>query len=509
VSKKIIFKPGFVQKGSGPNIDPFVYLSDENGNAFYSDVFLTNEGIVVSDIKEKDKFAVHVRWNVEGFGFIYCFADNDGKFYQLSSDGKNYNLNFELASSRVKFNQRRTENFLNDGWSASKEVKALKDLSEELLNDARLLNENEKQSILSQKSLKYSMIVSDYIELEKAKFDILKNGRRNNFFFGCDARGYFQMDSDLFLNKFNKLFNYATITHYLKGDFVDFEAEEGKKQFAIRDKILKELRKNNITVEGRPLFWTHEWVTPNWLRQKKYPELLTWIEKHVKEVVGHYKDEIAIWEVVNELHDWANELHLTREQTIEVTKLACDVAKSVNPKIKLLINNCKPFGEYVQLNQGNSTGKSQRTPNQFIEDLVNAGVDFDVIGVQVYFVWRSAADQINNIEKYLQFNKTVHLSEVGAPSYGIKLEFIDPDPGDYSKYPYDWRRHWDEELQADWLEYTFTYAYSKPKIEAANWYDFVDPHSFIIKGGILRSANGEEKAVAGRLITLKEKWNKL
>ena len=111
-----------------------------------------------------------------------------------------------------------------------------------------------------------------------------------------------------------------------------------------------------------------------------------------------------------------------------------------------------------------------------LPNLIDAKVDFDIIGIQVYFVWHSAADAINNIESFLQFGKKVHLSEVGAPSYGLKLEFIDPDPGDYSKYPYDWRRHWDEELQADWLEYMFTYAYSKPQIEAANWYDFVDPH---------------------------------
>ncbi len=509
---KIIFKPNFVQKGNGPHIDPFVYLSDENGNTFYSDIELTKQGIVISNTFEKGKFSLHVRWNVEGFGYIYCFADNGGEFYRLDKSEQIYNLNFELADSRVKLNQRRLNKFLNDRFLLSKEIKYLKELSEELLNDAKNeKNNEEKCSALAQRSLKYAMLVSDYIELDKSRFDIIKNGKRENFFFGCDARGYFQMDSNLFLNKFNKLFNYATITHYLKGDFVDFEAEEGKKQFGIRDEILKELKKSNVTVEGRPLFWTHEWVTPDWLRQKKYPELLKWIEKHVTEVVSHYKDQIEIWEVVNELHDWANELRLTREQTIEVTKLACDVARSVNPNIKLLINNCKPFGDYVQLKKMSSIDAfyPQRTPHQFITELIDAKVDFDIIGIQVYFVWHSAADAINNIESFLQFGKKVHLSEVGAPSYGLKLEFIDPDPGDYSKYPYDWRRHWDEELQADWLEYMFTYAYSKPQIEAANWYDFVDPHVFLNKGGLLRSPKGEEKAGVGRLLSLKEKWNKL
>jgi hypothetical protein len=513
MANKLIFKPNFIQKGNGPHIDPLVYLSDENENAFYSQIELTKEGIVISSSEGKEKFSLHVRWNIEGYGYIYCFADNGGEFYSMpKNEDQILNLNYELAKSRIKFNQRRLDKFMHQDWVPSKELRALKDLSEELFNDAEnVKNNEEKCSRLSQLSLKYSMLVSDYMELERAQYDIHKNGRRDNFHFGCDARGYFLMGKDLFIEKFVKLFDFATVTHYLKGDFVDFEAEEGKKQFAIRDEIVDRLISNNITVAGRPLFWTHEWVTPDWLMQKKYPELLKWLEKHVKQVVGYYKDRIAVWEVVNELHDWANELQLSRQQTIEVTKLACEVARSVNPNIKLLINNCKPFGEYVQARKwGNIDATfAQRTPHQFIQDLVDNDVDFDIIGVQLYFVWRSAADAINNTERYLQFGKEVHLSEVGAPSFGLKLEFIDPDPGDYSKYPYEWHRHWNEELQADWMEYHFTHAYSKPQITAANWYDFVDPKVFLNKGGILRSPDGEEKSIFNRLISLKEKWNKL
>jgi len=513
MSGKLIFKPHFVQKGNGPHIDKLVYLSEENGDAFHSDVSLSKEGIVISDTEGIRKFSLNVRWNLEGFGYIYCFADNGGEYYELPPAGdKTLNLNFELADSRVKFNQRRLGKLEDGDWYPSKEARALKDLSEELLNNAKhVMNNEEKCAILSQVSLKYSMYVSDFIELEKARFDVSRNGRRKNFFFGCDARGYFQMERSLFIDKFKKLFNYATVTHYLKGDVIDFEAEEGKKQYEMRDEIVSKLRENNITVEGRPLFWIHEWVTPDWLRRKKYPELLKWLEKHTAEVVSHYKDQIEVWEVVNELHDWANELRLTREQTIEVTRLACEVARSVNPGVKLLINNCCPFGEYVHLRKmGNiNAATTQRTPHQFIKDLTDNDVDFDIIGVQLYFVFRSAADAINNTERFLQFGKEVHLSEVGAPSFGLRREFVDPDPGDYSMYPYEWHRHWDEELQADWLEYNFTHAYSKSQITAANWYDFVDPHVFLKKGGLLRSPEGEEKAAVGRLLSLKEKWNKL
>jgi endo-1,4-beta-xylanase len=217
------------------------------------------------------------------------------------------------------------------------------------------------------------------------------------------------MNSDLFLDRFTEVFNYATITHYWKADFIDFEPEEGKKQFEVRSKVLKALREKNIKVAGRPLFWTHFWVTPDWLKNKSFDQVLIYLEKHIKEVVGFYKDDIAVWEVVNELHDWANELELTPDQSVELTKFACDVARSVNPKIELLVNNCRPFGEYVQMRKWHDRPAKykQRTPHQFIKDLISAGVDFDTIGVQVYYAYYPASSAIQNIERFKEFNKKV------------------------------------------------------------------------------------------------------
>ncbi|MFO7446268.1 MAG: endo-1,4-beta-xylanase [Ignavibacteriaceae bacterium] len=509
---KLVFKPYFVQKGNGPHIDPLVYAADENENVFHSNIVLSREGIEISNSEGRQKFAIHVRWNIEGFGYVYSIADNGGELYELPLNGeKVLNLNYELAVSRIRLNERRINKFRNDGWSINTEISSLHDLSKQLLNDAENSISKDRLSYNAQKALMYAHWTSDYLELSKARFDLKKNGARKNFYFGCDARAYFQMDSNLFLDKFSKLFNYATITHYLKGDFIDFEAEEGKKQFEVRQKVLNALRSKNITVAGRPLFWSHFWVTPDWLKRKNFDQLLKYVEEHVKEVVGFYKDDIAVWEVVNELHDWANELELNPEQLVQITKHACEVARSVNPKVKLLINNCKPFGDYVQMGKWHDKPAKfkQRTPHQFIKDLVSAGVDFDTIGIQVYYAYYSAADAIRNIERFKEFNKSVQLSEVGCPSAGIKLEFADPPVEDTARLPYDWHRHWDEELQGDWLEYTFTYAYSQPWIEGANWYDFVDPFSFLIKGGILRSPNGEEKSAVNRLLMLKQKWNNL
>ena len=286
--------------------------------------------------------------------------------------------------------------------------------------------------------------------------------------------------------------------------------EEGNKNFTQRAKLIKELKQKGITIEGRPLFWTHNWVTPEWLKKKSYPEILKYVEKHVREVVSFYKDDIEVWEVVNEMHDWANEILLNQEQTIELTKLACDVARDTNPKIKLLINNCCPFAEYIQKGMWHEIPAKypQRTPHQFTKQIIEAGVDFDIIGVQVYFVQHTLTEAIQSIERYEDLGKVVQLAEIGATSYGVTQEFTETDE-EFGTKPYEWRRHWDEELQADWLESIFTYGYSKQFIEAANWYDFVDPYGFLKKGGILKSPKGEKKAAFDRLINLKEKWNSL
>lgn len=508
---KVIFKPYFVQVGRGPHIKESILSLDRNGDPFHSDVRYTDEGIIISDLEGKGEFALSVRWNVEGYGFLYMPLDNGGEFYRLPNQNRiEYNLNFELLKTRVARNQKRLLLFSGDGLNISHEAKHLMELGEQYFEDA-LASENnpEKCAKLSQIGLKYAIKASEYIETEKAKYDNQRNGARSDFLFGCDTRGYFQMEQELFFERFTELFNYGTITHYLKGDAVNFEEVEGQKQFAERDRLLDKLLEKGITVEGRPLYWVHQWVTPEWLKNKTYSELLKYVENHVREVVGHYGDRIKVWEVVNELHDWANENQLNHEQTIELTKLACDVARDTNPNVKLLINNCCPFADYMQKGMWHDKKAKfpQRTPHQFTQQLIDAGVDFDLIGVQVYFVHRTLTEAIQSIERYKVFDKKIQLAEVGAPSYGITQEFI-ADEKDFSQEPYEWHRHWDEELQADWLEKIFTYAYSQNFIEAANWYDFVDPYGFLKKGGILRSPKGEKKAAVDRLLKLQQSFKK-
>lgn len=510
---ELVFRPQFVQRGEGPHLHDSAYASDERWDAFLSDIRLSKEGITISDLRGKRKIGVNARWNVEGFGYLYLTADHGGEFYALPPSGKTLTLswNYELALSRVARTRRRGAQFISKGWVASPESRALLALAEEYLADAgKAAPLSERCGELSQQALFYALWAGEKMELEKARQDIQRGVPHAYFFIGCDARSYFHMDVEEFLARFTELMNYATITHYpLSGALGDFEAEEGKMAFEVRTLIADELRRRGITVEGRPIFWPYKTTTPEWLRKKSYDELRKHVERHARAMVAHYGDTLYAWEVVNELHDWANECELNPEQLVEITRLACDVVHATNPRVRRLINNCCLFGDYVQRKKWTDRDARypQRTPHQFVKALVEAGVDFDLTGLQMYFPARDLADTILLIERFMEFGKPIQLTEIGASSGPSELSILDRRLG-LPTGPYAWHHHWDEETQADWAESLYTLAYSRPSIEAANWYDFVDPHSFIANGGLLRSPRGEKKAIFDRLVQLTAGWKK-
>ena len=516
----LAFRPHFVQEGRGPYLLDWAYASDTNWDAFRSNITASPAtGVAISDAAGQERFGIDVKWFVEGFGHLFMTADNGGEFYALPPEGqtRELNLNHELAKSRVMRNRRRLDAFRADGYAPSREVQGHLDMAEGYFEDAQKAPDEEKRGALAQTALLYALRGGEMLELDRAEQVIeqliARHGPRQDFFFGCDARAFYQMRTpELFMDLFTDVFDFAALTYVWthEGVIGDFERTEGDYNFEFRDAIVNRMRANDVAVWGRPILWFHHWVTPEWIEAKSFDELKRYTEKHVRTMVGHYGDEIWAWEIVNEFHDWANEVQLEPDQTVEITKLACDVAADVNPSVHRLVNNCCPYAEYVQLGQWsgwpNQLAKyPQRTPWQFTRDLVDAGVDFTHIGQQMYFPERDLQDSILLVERFEPFGKPVHLSEVGCPGgpteRSVKLGTV-PIPDE----SYAWHRPWDEDAQADWLEGIYTLAFSKPWVEGAHWFDFVDPHHYIPSGGLIRSPQGEPKEAYHRLQALQRRW---
>jgi GH35 family endo-1,4-beta-xylanase len=489
---------------------PLVYATDENDDPFKSAIQTRQDGIVVPEDLGNRKFAVNTRWYVEGFGYVWLGADNGGAYYSRDDfgNGRNFNLNYEFARTRVSRNKKVLARYQKEGTIFSSEVKHLAALSEELLNEAaKKLNDGERCAKLSDKALHYALWAGEKIELEKAKSDIDKMAWRDQVYFGCESRQYIWAKHEEFTKRFVELFNYATVTHYVWDTWYElFEPREGQYNWGVKDDIVNWLSENNIRIEGRPLFWFHPAVTPDWLKNKNFDELKKYIEKHTHDLVSHYGDKVLEWEVVNEYHDWANIHNHTPEQITEIVRLACDKTKEANPKVVRILNNCCPFAEYVargRMARMEAT-RPLRSPRQFIKDLIDANVEFDVLGIQIYFPQRDLSDIVRLLERLAVFGKPIYLTEIGASS---NLPPVNPDAGGVAKEPYAWHRHWDEELQADWLEQVYTIYYSKPFVKAINWYDFSDFRPYIVNGGLVRE-DCSTKLSFQRLKNLLASWNR-
>lgn len=514
---ELVFQPYFVQKGIGPHISDWAFATDHNWDTFRSDIRVDSEGVKVTDTKGTKRFGINVRWNVEGFGYNDYTADNGGEFYSLPGSGKKtvYNLNYEIARSRIIRNRRRIEQFQKKGFTLSREASTFINLSENLLDDARKLPRlSDPCGRVSQQALYYALHGSEMLEMEKVNWDIAQRGYRKEFLYGCDARAYYEMSKDLFMEYFPQLFDLAALTFAVNGDpeMNIFEPQEGHLNFTLRDVLFRDLRQHNIQVEGRLLFWFHEWVTPEWLKHKNYDQLKKYVEKHTRDVLSHYDNEMYIWEIVNEFHDWANAVQLNPDQVVDLTKFACDVARDTVPDIPLMINHCCPFAEYVHHGKwsGRDAKYPQRTPWQFTHDLIKAGVDFDIVGQQLYYQYRDLQDYILYLERLESFGKPVQISELGASS-GPSEAAIKGGRMKMPEEPYSWHRPWDEELQADWAEALFKIGYSKPYVKETLWFDFIDTGAFYDNGGLLKDKRRgkSKKAAFDRLINMKEQMKKL
>jgi endo-1,4-beta-xylanase len=486
----------------------FAYATNAHGDPF-AVLPVDSSGVRLARGVVDQPFGINGRHFVEGFGNVWLEADNAGRMFSPDDlPGGNGVLNVEFARTKVARNNERIERYRNEGTSFSTEVRHLHDLSSELLEDA-MRQQGERAAHYADRSLLYGLWAGEKIELEKARSDIQRMNRQDEFHFGCETRHYVWAKSVDFEKRFPEVFDYGTITHYVYDTWYEvFEPREGQYRWGVKDNIVAWMKDHNITPEGRPLFWFHPWVTPDWLAEKNFDELRRYVVNHTNALVGHYGDDVLHWEVVNEYHDWGNVHRHTPEQITEITRLACETTHEVNPRVVRQINNCCTFAAYAAYGHdaGGESDRPLRTPRQFMADIVEAEVPFEVTGLQMYFPQRCIADIVRNIEQFVEFGRPISITEIGTSSGPSRTDIL--EGASIPEAPYDWHRPWDDDLQADWLEQLYTVFYSKPYINNINWYDFADIRTFIPTGGVVLE-NGTPKPSFDRLKALLESWGRL
>ena len=416
--------------------------------------------------------AIALNLSVLGFGNVTLYADNRGRGYRASDFP--LNLNLACAETRIFRIVTAIETWTQEGYQVSPSILDQLERAKLKLERARQETDPKPMAAWANESLKDSLWAGETAVFEQAKQAIARRGARPDFLFGANAFGH-PAGGDPYDRQFEQLFNFATLPFYWRY----FEPEQGKSRYARAEKILSWLQRANIKAKGHPLVWFHEAGVPQWIRGKSYEEVRALTRQRVIEVTRYFGDRIPIYDIINEAHDiaWSNELDFSREQTLEITKVASEASAIGYPQVQRIINTCCSWANYVPQS---SVEQPLQSAYQYLQSCIRADIPFEVIGIQLYYPSQDMFEIHRLLERFSQLGKPIHITELGVSSS------MEPDEKSYFKQAWGlWHQPWNETTQADWIEQFYTLCFSKPYIQAITWWDFADAN-FWPHGGFLR-----------------------
>jgi GH35 family endo-1,4-beta-xylanase len=220
----------------------------------------------------------------------------------------------------------------------------------------------------------------------------------------------------------------------------------------------------------------------------------------IRQTMQRFHGRCPVAEIMNEAHDKANLWGLNHAQILDMAKMAFTAAREGSPTVKRMMNHCCMWGEYAK--NRNADGSRRWSPHQFIKTCFDNGIDYEVIGVQLYYPQHDVFEIDRMLDRFNEFNKPIHITEIATASQ----DGLDPESMRPKTYAPGWHGPWSPTLQADWAEQMWTLLYSKPNYQVVGWWDFVDVKGHFWPFGGLLQQDLQPKEAYHRLLKLKQDW---
>ena len=281
-------------------------------------------------------------------------------------------------------------------------------------------------------------------------------------------------------NYFTRVFNYATTENSFK--WGPMEPVEGQVHWESTDFIVKWCRDHNIKLKGHNLVWATEdgTGTPGWVYKYPPSKVEELFKKRIAEVMGRYKSDIRIWDVVNEpvhLHN------LEKAWRADYVAESFKLARAADPTATLILND---FSSFVGANQW-------IVP--LAKNLVKKGVPIDVLAEQAHDppYWYTPKDILGVLDEMAETGLRIHLTELTYPSDNQKITgFV--------------QGKWDEQKQGEFYRYFMTLAFSHPSVDAVTVWNLWDGCTWLKHGGIIREDWTPKPAYAALDDLINNKW---
>ncbi|MBE9140614.1 endo-1,4-beta-xylanase [Nodosilinea sp. LEGE 07088] len=435
-------------------------------------------------------FAIALQLPVEGFGNVTLYADNQGRGF-MPSDFPLV-LNGAFARDRLHRVTTAISRWQRQGYGMPSRVRDRLHRAQAYRAQAEQATELAAQLSLWNQSLVESLWAGEAAALSRAGQRIARTPTRQDFKLGCNAFAHPYLGAD-YDRHFEALFTTATVPFYWQ----PMEPERGQPSYTEVDTQVAWLEQFGIAPKGHPLVWFYDGIVPDWVSPLPYTEVKAVLRQRILAITRRYGDRIPAYDVINEAHGapWANALGYDQAQFIALTRLACDTAREGNPNLKRVVNSCCLWARNVAL-----YGPPQRSPYSYLKACLAADIDFEVIGLQLYYPDQDMFEIDRLLDRFIALGKPIHITEMGCSS--------DTGPDENSivgEAEGQWHAPWSEAIQADWVEQVYTLAYSKPEIETVSWWDLSDQAVFWPFGGLLNRKN-QPKAAYYRLRGLKQVW---
>jgi len=326
---------------------------------------------------------------------------------------------------------------------------------------------------------------------------LLKNGlavkieqKRHKFLFGCNIfklnRCRTPEDNAAYAERFDRLLNFATLPFY----WWNYERRRGRPDDDRTDELVRWCNAHNVTTKGHPLAWNY--AQPPWL--PKDPDSAMQLQfNRIERCVRRFKNEIDIWDVVNEATHYDRPgckerapilTEAIRKMSIGAyVREAFKSARKANPKATLLINDYRTDPSYVE-----------KVISQLVDD--SGQPLYDVIGIQSHMhggYW-GAQRAWEVCERFAKFGKPLHFTETTVVSGPKRRSGWTTTPDG-------------EKRQAEDVAEFYRVLFSHSAVEAITWWDFTDQNAWQrAPAGLVRADMTPKPAYEELENLIKGKW---
>ena len=474
----------------------------------------TAQGRARIELNKEEPIQLSCRLKVPGFGEVYCYADNDGAGYTQSGT---IDFVFDAARTRIR---RVNEAYdrLQPTIGREEDVERSLTRAIELFGSRPIASSRLPHYY---KVLAHALHAGEQLTLAAAKHRIQSFQPRRDFLFGVMVSGFSTLGPK-YEQAIRDAFNFATVSWYSWKPQPPANPDDLPIDYARMDQSIQWCLDRNITPKTFGYLYMARGATPEWLRPPSnpaplaasrtqtqptfnpsypYEKIRALYPRIIKNTAQRFGAKVPHIEVMNEAHDKANLWKLSHAQLLELARLAFAAAKDGGPLMRRQMNHCCLWAEYAK--DKNPDGSRRWSPYQFVKECFDKGIDYETIGLQLYYPQHDLFEIERMLDRFAAFNKPIHITELATASQsGLDPTSMRPA----TEAPMWHEPGWTPSTQADWVEQVYTLLYSKHYIQAVGWWDLTDVQGHFWPFGGLLDKDLNPKESYHRLRKLQKQW---